>query len=48
MIHSQDQHGSRFIQQRLELADDAEKQTIFGEVLLEGNVMQCGVMYNVM
>ena len=29
----QDQHGSRFIQQRLEVASEAEKQIIFNEVI---------------
>jgi hypothetical protein len=29
----QDQHGSRFIQQRLEVAPDAEKQLVFDELL---------------
>jgi pumilio RNA-binding family len=29
----QDQHGSRFIQQRLEVCDDEEKQLVFDEIL---------------
>jgi len=30
---SSDQHGSRFIQQKLEMADEAEKQMVFEEIL---------------
>jgi hypothetical protein len=29
----QDQHGSRFIQQRLEICDDEEKQLVFDEIV---------------
>ena len=29
----QDQHGSRFIQQRLEVANDVDKQTVFEEII---------------
>jgi len=30
---SKDQHGSRFIQQKLETATDSEKQLVFKEIL---------------
>ena len=33
MEFSQDQHGSRFIQQKLERASAAEKQLVFQEIL---------------
>mmetsp|Transcript_3222 Transcript_3222/g.5001 ORF Transcript_3222/g.5001 Transcript_3222/m.5001 type:complete len:846 (+) Transcript_3222:110-2647(+) len=42
----QDQHGSRFIQQRLEVASDAEKQIVFDEVLPSANSLMTDVFGN--
>lgn len=42
----QDQHGSRFIQQRLEVANDHEKQVIFEEVLPSAHSLMTDVFGN--
>ena len=42
----QDQHGSRFIQQRLEVASDDEKQLIFDEILLAADSLMTDVFGN--
>ena len=39
----QDQHGSRFIQQRLEICPDVDKQLIFDEIIpFANNLMTDG------
>ncbi|CAG0880819.1 unnamed protein product [Cyprideis torosa] len=43
---SQDQHGSRFIQQQLERASASEKQTIFNEVLSSALALMTDVFGN--
>lgn len=35
MEFSTDQHGSRFIQQKIETANEEEKQTMFDEIMPE-------------
>lgn len=42
----QDQHGSRFIQQRLEVCNDEEKQLVFEEILLVANPLMTDVFGN--
>ena len=42
----QDQHGSRFIQQRLEVCNDDEKQAVFEEILLVANPLMTDVFGN--
>jgi hypothetical protein len=42
----QDQHGSRFIQQRLEVCNDAEKQLVFEEILPVANPLMIDVFGN--
>ena len=42
----QDQHGSRFIQQRLEVCSDAEKQIVFDEILPVANPLMIDVFGN--
>jgi pumilio RNA-binding family len=42
----QDQHGSRFIQQRLEVALDDEKQLVFEEVLVSAHSLMTDVFGN--
>lgn len=42
----QDQHGSRFIQQRLEICNDDEKQLVFEEILLVANPLMTDVFGN--
>lgn len=42
----QDQHGSRFIQQRLEVASDADKQVVFDEVLPNAHSLMTDVFGN--
>lgn len=42
----QDQHGSRFIQQRLEICNDEEKQLVFEEILLVANPLMTDVFGN--
>lgn len=42
----QDQHGSRFIQQRLEVASDADKQIVFDEVLPSAHSLMTDVFGN--
>lgn len=42
----QDQHGSRFIQQRLEICTDVDKQLIFDEVLPQMNTLMTDVFGN--
>jgi pumilio RNA-binding family len=42
----QDQHGSRFIQQRLEVASDSDKQLIFDEVLPQALSLMTDVFGN--
>jgi hypothetical protein len=42
----QDQHGSRFIQQRLEVASDADKQVVFDEVLPSAHSLMTDVFGN--
>ena len=42
----QDQHGSRYIQQRLETAGDGEKQAIFIEVLPRASELMIDVFGN--
>jgi len=43
---SQDQHGSRFIQQKLETAIDSEKQLVFKEILPQGLQLMVDVFGN--
>lgn len=43
---SQDQHGSRFIQQKLERATSAEKQLVFNEILLAAYNLMTDVFGN--
>uniref|UniRef100_A0A915KN27 PUM-HD domain-containing protein n=1 Tax=Romanomermis culicivorax TaxID=13658 RepID=A0A915KN27_ROMCU len=43
---AQDQHGSRFIQQKLERASAAEKQTVFGEVMASAQALMTDVFGN--
>lgn len=42
----QDQHGSRFIQQRLEVCSDNEKQVVFDEVIPTANLLMTDVFGN--
>ena len=42
----QDQHGSRFIQQRLEVCNEDEKQLVFEEILLVTNPLMTDVFGN--
>ena len=42
----QDQHGSRFIQQRLEVCNEDEKQLVFEEILLVANPLMTDVFGN--
>ena len=42
----QDQHGSRFIQQRLEVASDSDKQVVFDEVLPSAHSLMTDVFGN--
>mmetsp|Transcript_5288 Transcript_5288/g.5432 ORF Transcript_5288/g.5432 Transcript_5288/m.5432 type:complete len:995 (+) Transcript_5288:122-3106(+) len=42
----QDQHGSRFIQQRLEVASESEKQVIFDEVMSSAHSLMTDVFGN--
>lgn len=42
----QDQHGSRFIQQRLEVCTEAEKQLVFDEVLPSAHILMTDVFGN--
>jgi len=42
----QDQHGSRFIQQRLEVCNDEEKQSVFEEILQVANPLMTDVFGN--
>jgi pumilio RNA-binding family len=42
----QDQHGSRFIQQRLEVCSDSEKQLVFDEILPSAPVLMTDVFGN--
>ncbi|KJH41081.1 RNA binding repeat protein, Pumilio-family [Dictyocaulus viviparus] len=43
---AKDQHGSRFIQQKLERASDKEKQLLFEEVLAKAHVLMVDVFGN--
>ena len=43
---SQDQHGSRFIQQKLERATSAEKELIFNEILTQAHSLMTDVFGN--
>jgi pumilio RNA-binding family len=43
---SQDQHGSRFIQQKLERSSDREKQAIFDEVIVQAHTLMTDVFGN--
>ena len=43
---SQDQHGSRFIQQKLERATPAEKEMIFNEILASAHSLMTDVFGN--
>ena len=43
---SQDQHGSRFIQQKLERAAPAEKQLVFQEILSQSYSLMTDVFGN--
>lgn len=43
---SQDQHGSRFIQQKLERATTAEKQMVFSEILAAAYSLMTDVFGN--
>ena len=42
----QDQHGSRFIQQRLEICSDSEKQVVFDEIMPTANLLMTDVFGN--
>lgn len=42
----QDQHGSRFIQQRLEICTEAEKQLVFEEIMPSAQVLMTDVFGN--
>lgn len=42
----QDQHGSRFIQQRLEVCTESEKQLVFDEVLPSAHILMTDVFGN--
>eukprot|EP01038_Epipyxis_sp_PR26KG_P008866 gene8866-11960_t len=42
----QDQHGSRFIQQRLEVCTDAEKQLVFDEIIPQAQSLMTDVFGN--
>lgn len=42
----QDQHGSRFIQQRLEVCNDTEKQLVFDEILPSAQTLMTDVFGN--
>jgi len=42
----QDQHGSRFIQQRLEVCTDSEKQLVFDEILPAAQILMTDVFGN--
>mmetsp|Transcript_10076 Transcript_10076/g.9030 ORF Transcript_10076/g.9030 Transcript_10076/m.9030 type:complete len:953 (-) Transcript_10076:446-3304(-) len=42
----QDQHGSRFIQQRLEVCSDSEKQVVFDEIIPTANLLMTDVFGN--
>ena len=46
MEFSQDQHGSRFIQQKLERAAPAEKQLVFQEILAASYSLMTDVFGN--
>ena len=46
MEFSQDQHGSRFIQQKLERATSAEKELIFNEILTQAHSLMTDVFGN--
>lgn len=47
VVHfAKDQHGSRFIQQKLERASDKEKQLLFEEVLANAHVLMVDVFGN--
>ncbi|XP_065350272.1 pumilio homolog 2 isoform X3 [Cloeon dipterum] len=43
---SQDQHGSRFIQQKLERASTADKQAVFNEILVHAHSLMTDVFGN--
>ena len=43
---SQDQHGSRFIQQKLERATPAEKEMVFNEILASAHSLMTDVFGN--
>jgi len=43
---SQDQHGSRFIQQKLERASAADKQAVFAEILVHAHALMTDVFGN--
>jgi hypothetical protein len=42
----QDQHGSRFIQQRLEVCSESEKQLVFDEILPSAQILMTDVFGN--
>jgi len=42
----QDQHGSRFIQQRLEVCDDSDKQIVFDEIVVAASSLLTDVFGN--
>jgi pumilio RNA-binding family len=42
----QDQHGSRFIQQRLEVCSDVDKQLIFDEIIPSAHLLMTDVFGN--
>ena len=46
MEFSQDQHGSRFIQQKLERATPAEKEMVFNEILASAHSLMTDVFGN--
>lgn len=45
-LFSADQHGSRFIQQKLEVASDEEKNKIFSEILPHSRALMTDVFGN--